>query len=310
MNAGQALAGRVAIVTGGARGIGLAVVEELHRLGAAVLVADSGVSISGSEPDSSVAQTVAAKLGGNAAAFTEDMAATGAADRAVKLAVGKFGALDIVVNNAAILRDALIFKASRDNWEQVIANNLTAPFALLAAATPLMREQQKNGRAPGRIVNIVSSAGLFGNFGQSAYASAKAGLVGLTRVVAMDMARSKVACNAIAPFAATRVTATIQPANEAQAAYKERALRIPAHYVARLTALLCSNAHDITGQVFGVRGRELFLFSQPRPVARTPMNPGTSWGLEDLAKTMETGFAGKLTDLGTDLEFFNTEPLV
>jgi NAD(P)-dependent dehydrogenase (short-subunit alcohol dehydrogenase family) len=310
MNAGQALAGRVAIVTGGARGIGLAVVEELHRLGAAVLVADSGVSISGSEPDSSVAQTVAAKLGGNAAAFTEDMAATGAGDRAVKLAVGKFGALDIVVNNAAILRDALIFKASRDNWEQVIANNLTAPFALLAAATPLMREQQKNGRAPGRIVNIVSSAGLFGNFGQSAYASAKAGLVGLTRVVAMDMARSKVACNAIAPFAATRVTATIQPANEAQAAYKERALRIPAHYVARLTALLCSNAHDITGQWFGVRGRELSLFTPPRPVARTSMNPGTSWGLEDLAKTMETGFAGKLTDLGTDLEFFNTEPLV
>jgi NAD(P)-dependent dehydrogenase (short-subunit alcohol dehydrogenase family) len=238
------------------------------------------------------------------------MAAPGAADQAVKLAVEKFGALDIVVNNAAILRDAFIFKASRENWEQVIANNLTAPFTLLAVATPLMREQQKNGRAPGRIVNIVSSAGLFGNFGQSAYASAKAGLVGLTRVVAMDMARSKVACNAIAPFAATRVTATIQPANEAQAAYKERALRIPAHYVARLTALLCSNAHDITGQLFGVRGRELFLFSQPRPLARTLMNPGTSWNLEGLAKTMETEFAGKLTDLGTDLEFFNTEPLV
>jgi NAD(P)-dependent dehydrogenase (short-subunit alcohol dehydrogenase family) len=310
MNPGKLLAGRVAIVTGGARGIGLAIVEELHRLGAAVLVADSGVSISGGEPDSAVAEDVAAKLGGNTTAFTRDMAATGAADQAVDLAVRKFGALDIVVNNAAILRDAFIFKASRENWEQVIANNLTAPFALVAAATPLMREQQKNGRAPGRIVNIVSSAGLFGNFGQSAYASAKAGLAGLTRVVAMDMARSKVACNAIAPFAATRVTATIQPANEAQAAYKERALRIPAHYVARLTALLGSNAHDITGQLFGVRGRELFLFSQPRPVARMLMNPGTSWDPQDLARTMETGFAGKLTDLGTDLEFFNTEPLV
>jgi NAD(P)-dependent dehydrogenase (short-subunit alcohol dehydrogenase family) len=310
MNAGQALAGRVAIVTGGARGIGLAIVEELHRLGAAVLVADSGVSISGSEPDSSVAESVAAKLGSNALAFTQDMAATGAADQAVKLAVQKFGALDIVVNNAAILRDAFIFKSNRENWEKVIANNLTAPFALLAAATPLMREQQKNGRAPGRIVNIVSSAGLFGNFGQSAYASAKAGMVGLTRVVAMDMARSKVACNAIAPFAATRVTATVQPASEAQAAYKERALRIPAHYVARLTALLCSNAHDISGQLFGVRGRELFLFSQPRPVARMLVNEGTSWNLEGLAKTMETEFAEKLTDLGTDLEFFNTEPLV
>ena len=310
MNTGQALAGRVAIVTGGARGIGLAIVEELHRLGAAVVVADSGVSISGDEPDTSIAESVAAKLGGNAAAFTRDMAANGAADQAAKLAAEKFGALDIVVNNAAILRDAFIFKAGRDNWEQVIANNLTAPFALLSAATPLMREQQKNGRAPGRIVNIVSSAGLFGNFGQSAYASAKAGLVGLTRVVAMDMARSKVTCNAIAPFAATRVTATIQPANEAQAAYKERALRIPAHYVARLTALLCSHAHDITGQLFGVRGRELFLFSQPRPLARVLMNEGNSWNLEELAKAMDVGFAGKLTDLGTDLEFFNTEPLV
>jgi len=310
MNPGQALAGRVAIVTGGARGIGLAIVEELHRLGAALLIADSGVSISGGEPDSSVAESVAAKLSNNAAAFTEDMAAPGAADQAVKLAVEKFGALDIVVNNAAILRDAFIFKASRENWEQVIANNLTAPFMLLAAATPLMREQQKNGRAPGRIVNIVSSAGLFGNFGQSAYASAKAGLLGLTRVVAMDMARSKVACNAIAPFAATRVTATIQPANEAQAAYKERALRIPAHYVARLTALLCSNVHDLTGQLFGVRGREMFLFSQPRPLARVLMNEGNSWNLDELAKAMEAGFAGKLTDLGTDLEFFNTEPIV
>jgi len=310
MNTGQALAGRVAIVTGGARGIGLAIVEELHRLGAAVVVADSGVSISGGEPDSSVAESITAKLGGNAAAFTQDMAANGAADQAVKLAAEKFGALDIVVNNAAILRDAFIFKAGRDNWEQVIANNLTAPFALLSAATPLMREQQKNGRAPGRIVNIVSSAGLFGNFGQSAYASAKAGLVGLTRVVAMDMARSKVTCNAIAPFAATRVTATIQPANEAQVAYKERALRIPAHYVARVTALLCSHAHDITGQLFGVRGRELFLFSQPRPLARVLMNDGISWNLDELAKAMDGGFAGKLTDLGTDLEYFNTEPLV
>ncbi|MGH8866275.1 MAG: SDR family NAD(P)-dependent oxidoreductase, partial [Burkholderiales bacterium] len=103
----------MAIVTGGARGIGLAIVEELHRLGAALLIADSGVSISGGEPDSSISESVAAKLGKNAAAFTQDMAAAGAADQAVKLAVEKFGALDIVVNNAAILRDAFIFKASR-----------------------------------------------------------------------------------------------------------------------------------------------------------------------------------------------------
>ncbi|HEX7954114.1 MAG TPA: SDR family NAD(P)-dependent oxidoreductase, partial [Burkholderiales bacterium] len=192
MNATQTLAGRVAIVTGGARGIGLAIVEELHRRGAAVVIADSGVSIAGTDPDPALAGAVAAKLGERASAFGEDLKLPGAAERVVESAVKSYGTIDIVINNAAILRDGFIFKANRDNWDQVIANNLSVPFALLAAATPLMREQHKAGRAPGRIVNIVSSAGLFGNFGQAAYASAKAGLVGLTRVVAMDMSRSKV----------------------------------------------------------------------------------------------------------------------
>ncbi len=302
--------GRVAIVTGAARGIGLAIVEELYRGGAAVVVADSGVSIAGEDADATLAAGVARSLGERAVAFTDDMAAAGASQQVVRLAVQQFGAVDIVVNNAAILRDAFIFKGDRVQWECVIANNLTAAFALLAAATPAMRDQQKAGRAPGRIVNIVSSAGLFGNFGQAAYASAKAGLVGLTRVVAMDMARSKVACNALAPFASTRVTESIQPANEAQAAYRERALRIPAHHVARVCAFLASNAHDLTGQLFGVRGRELMLFSQPRPVARVVMEPGSAWDASAFAGALHAGFDSKLTDLGTDLEYFNTEPLL
>ena len=310
MSTAQTLSGRVAIVTGGARGIGLAIVEELHRRGASVVIADSGVSIAGADPDPSVAATIAAKLGASALAFSEDLTIAGAPERAVQAAARAFGAIDIVINNAAILRDSFIFKASRENWEQVIATNLTVPFSLLAAATPLMREQQKIGRAPGRIVNIVSSAGLFGNFGQSAYASAKAGLVGLTRVVAMDMSRSKVTCNAIAPFAATRVTESIQPANDAQASYKQRALRIPAHYVARLATFLGSNIHELTGQLFGVRGRELLLFSQPRPVARMLMSAGSDWDEEALARTINGELGSGLTDLATDLEFFNTEPIV
>ena len=310
MSTVQTLQGRVAIVTGGARGIGLAIVGELHRRGASVLIADSGVSIAGADADPAVAQSIAARLGANATAFGEDLSQAGAAERAVQFAVKTYGAIDIVINNAAILRDAFIFKASRENWDQVIATNLTVPFALLAAATPLMREQQKNGRAPGRIVNIVSSAGLFGNFGQAAYASAKAGLVGLTRVVAMDMSRSKVTCNAIAPFAATRVTESIQPANDAQAAYKQRALRIPAHYVARLATFLSSNAHDLTGQLFGVRGRELLLFSQPRPLARALMSAGAEWDESALAQAISAELTVGLTDLATDLEFFNTEPIV
>ncbi|MGH9888116.1 MAG: SDR family NAD(P)-dependent oxidoreductase, partial [bacterium] len=310
MSTEQTLSGRVAIVTGGARGIGLAIVEELCLRGASVMIADSGVSIAGSEPDPAVAQSIASRLGACTAAFCEDLSIPGAAERAVQSAVTAYGAIDIVVNNAAILRDSLIFKANRENWDRVIATNLSVPFALLAAATPLMREQQKNGRVPGRIVNIVSSAGIFGNFGQVAYASAKAGLMGLTRVVAMDMSRSKVTCNAITPFAATRVTESIQPANVAQAAYKQRAMRVPAHYVARLAAFLSSNNHELTGQLFGVRGRELLLFSQPRPVARTLVSAGTAWDEAALAQAINREFGAGLTDLTTDLEFFNTEPIV
>src|SRR4029077_1033755 len=121
----------------------------------------------------------------------------------------------------------------------------------------------------GRIVNIVSTAGLYGNYGQAAYASAKAGLVGLTRVVALDMARSQVTANAVAPFAATRVTESIKPANPAQAAYKERALTIPDAAVAELVACVVrGEAVGSPGLRMCVRPKEVFLFSQPRPVAR------------------------------------------
>ncbi len=304
------LDGTVALVTGGARGIGLAVSRRLHQLGASVVVADSGVSIGGENPDPMVAEVAAAQLGERAVAFTKDIGDPAAARAAVELAVSRFGGIDIAVNNAAILRDGFIFKNNPANWDAVIRTNLSAAFHVLAAATPSMREQIKAGRAPGRIVNIVSSAGLYGNFGQSAYASAKAGLVGMTRVVAMDMARSGVTCNAIAPFAATRVTETIQPANEGQTQYKERALKVSPAFVAELVAYLCSRAaQNITGQLFGVRGKEIFLFSQPRPIERMIVSSG-EWADTNFAQTLQERFAPKFTDLTTDLDAFNTEPVI
>src|SRR5690349_20820203 len=130
------LNGRVALVTGGARGIGLAVSRGLHRLGASVVIADSGVSVAGAQPDPNVAQTVAADLGARVTAFTSDLASPDAAAQAVELAVSRFGAIDLVVNNAAILRDAFIFKADPANWDLVLRNNLSAPFYVLAAAAP------------------------------------------------------------------------------------------------------------------------------------------------------------------------------
>jgi NAD(P)-dependent dehydrogenase (short-subunit alcohol dehydrogenase family) len=304
------LEGRVALVTGGGRGIGLAIARTLHAQGASVVIADSGTGIGGDGLDPAVAEAAAMQLGARASAFTSDLSDPGAAEAAVHAAVEQFGAIDIVVNNAAILRDGFIFKTRREDWEQVLRVNLHTPFAVLAAATPRMRDQAKAGRAPGRIVNMVSSAGLIGNIGQSAYASAKAGLVGLTRVVAMDLARSGVTCNALAPFASTRVTESIQPANEAQAQYKARALRVPADYVARLVAVLVSDANRFTGQIFGVRGREVFLFSQPRPIARAESPAIAEGDAAELHAVLETAFGGELTTLATDLELFNTEPVL
>jgi NAD(P)-dependent dehydrogenase (short-subunit alcohol dehydrogenase family) len=304
------LSGRVALVTGGARGIGRAIVTALHASGASVVIADHGTGIDGDGADPSIARELAGALGARAAAYTESIASPGCAAAAVDLAVRRFGGLDIVVNNAAILRDGFIFKADPLAWDAVLRNNLTGAFHILAAATPVLRDQMKARRGGeagwGRIVNIVSTAGLYGNYGQAAYASAKAGLVGLTRVVALDMQRSKVTCNAIAPFAATRVTESIKPANPAQAAYKERALRVPARAVAELVAFLAgAEAAAISGQLFGVRGKEVFLFSQPRPVARL-VSPGES----GLAAAIAENLAPHYAALTTDLEEFATDPIV
>lgn len=292
---------RVAIVTGGARGIGLAITQDLLAHGARVVIVDAGVSISGQPDEPKIAEAVAARMQ-HVAAVCGDIGDPEVARAAVAIAQERFGAVDIVINNAAIIRDAFIFKSDPQNWDAVIRTNLSGAQRLLAAATPAMREQAKAGRAPGSIVNIVSTAGIYGNFGQAAYAAAKAGLIGLTRVVAHDLARSGIRCNAVAPFAATRVTESIKPANDAQAAYMKKALQVPAHYVARLvTHLAGDSSAKISGQLFGVRGREVFIFSQPRPAHRVLQTDGEL----DL-QTLEPHF----TDLITDLEAFSGDPVL
>ena len=310
---GKALEGRVALVTGAARGIGRAVSEVFIRNGARVVLADNGVAINGTEPDESIVKEVADALGDQAQGICLDVGSSESAQKAVEAAIESWGRLDIVVNNAAILRDHFIFKASPEDFEEVVRVNLASAYYILAAATPTFREQAKaatpeNPYEWGRIVNIVSSAGFYGNFGQSSYASAKSGLMGLTRAVALDMMRSGITANAIAPFAKSRVTETIIPANDEQKVYKERAMSISADYVAKVVAALCSDTgRKINGQLIGVRGREVFLFSQPRPISSIDID-SDSWDPDTVADIVNEEFDSQFLPLKSDLEEFNYEP--
>ena len=310
------LEGRAAIVTGAGRGIGEAIARALYEAGASVIIADNGGAIDGSGGDASVAEAVAHDLGERALAFTKSVADPDAAAEMVALAGSEFGGIDIIVNCAAILRDGLVFKGPPADWDAVLRNNLSAAYYLTHAATPVMRQQFKDGRGSGesydwgRVINIGSTAGLYGNFGQANYGSAKAGLMGLSRITAMEMIRSNVTCNLVAPFAHSRVTDMIQPANDAQAEYKERAMKVAPHHVANLVSYLAGHhGAGITGQIFGVRGREVFLFSQPRPIA-TLVSTGGEWQAAELAAAMDGDFREKFTNLETDLEAFDTEPII
>ena len=277
-----------------------------------MIVADNGASIGGEDGDPTVARETAAALGKKAIAFADSVASPGVAKSA-----GRAGGEEFRRHRhrgeqrrhpARRLRlPRRSARLGRGDPQQPVGRVLPDQRRLGGDARP---GQDRAAAAPGgydwgRIVNIVSSAGLYGNLGQAAYASAKAGLFGLTRVTAMDLARAQITANAVAPFARTRVTDIIQPANEAQKSYKERALKIGAHHVANLVTALCSPAgKGITGQLLGVRGREVFLFGQPRPVARIEAECRRS------RRISAPSSSDKFTDLTTDLEAFNTEPLV
>ena len=301
---------KVAIVTGGGRGIGRAIAARFAAQGARVVIADNGASIDGRTCEPGVAESAAAEIGARACAFDRDMSTPEAAAEAVALAVDRFGAIDIVVHAAAILRDAMIFKGDPADFDAVIRTNLSAAYYLVNAAGPHLRAQAKAGRAGGRILLLTSSAGFYGNVGVAPYAAAKAGLLGLMRVAAHDLARAGVTANAIMPFAATRVTESIPPVTETLKAYRERALKVSAEPVAVMASFLASElGAAVTGQLFGVRGREVFLMSQPRPVAHAVSEDGP-WDEATLADAVGSRLRPAFFELETDLEAFNVDPVL
>lgn len=264
----MSLDGKVAIVTGSGAGLGLAYAQELARQGASVVIND----VNQETADAAVASITAA--GGKAVAAVVPVGTSEAADQLVKTAVDTFGGLDILVNNAGILRDKSLLKMSDEDFDLVIGVHLKGTFTCVRAAYAYFKE---NGVA-GRIVCIGSPTGQRGNFGQTNYAAAKAGIVGMVRTWALEMKRAGVMVNAVIPVAATAMTKTVpffQKAVEAD----ERGEAMPSFFrhdlgfgtaddVAGLIAFLSSpEADGVTGQAIGVGGDRLQVWSHPEPVA-------------------------------------------
>lgn len=263
----MSLDGKVAIVTGSGRGLGLAYAQELARQGAAVVVNDVDAAAAADAVASIESQ------GGHAVAVTAPVGSSEAAAELVRVAVEAFGRLDILVTNAGVLRDTVLWKMTDDDFDTVIDVHLRGTFTCVRAAAGYMKE---NG-IPGRIICIGSPTGQRGNFGQTNYAAAKAGIVGMVRTWALELQRAGITANAIIPVAATAMTATVPyfaAAVEADAAGEP----MPDFFrhdlgfgtsddVAGLIAFLASDAAaGVTGQAIGVGGDRIQVWSHPEPV--------------------------------------------
>jgi NAD(P)-dependent dehydrogenase (short-subunit alcohol dehydrogenase family) len=301
------LKNKVVVVTGAARGIGREMALLMARYGARVVVNDYGGTESGTGGGSGPADEVVGEIkaaGGQAVANYDSVATMAGGKRIVETAVSTFGGIDVVVNNAGILRDRMIFNMSEEEWDAVINTHLKGTFAVTRAAAPLMRE-----RKSGRFINITSTSGLVGNVGQANYAAAKLGIVGLTKVTALDMARYNVTANCISPFAWTRMIGTIPAETPAQKARVEKIRKLSPAHIAPLAAFLASDdAKDVSGQVFGVRGKEIMLFGHMRPVTR--IHHGDGWTVERLAEIFPGTLQHHLAPLDTSGQYFNYDPLV
>ena len=293
----MSLEGKVAIVTGSGRGLGLAYARELARQGAAVVVNDV---------DESIAADAVAAIeadGGRAVAVVAPVGPTETAKKLVQTAVDTYGRLDILVTNAGVLRDTVLWKMSDDDFDTVINVHLRGTFTCVREAATYMRANE----IPGRIICIGSPTGQRGNFGQTNYAAAKAGIVGMVRTWALELKKAGITANAVIPVAATAMTATV-PYFAAAVAADEKGEPMPAFFrhdlgfgtaddVAGLIAYLGSDAAaSVTGQAIGIGGDRLQLWSHPEPVVTAYHEGG--WSYADLEAQFPALMGEKLQSVG------------
>ncbi|GAB3555922.1 SDR family NAD(P)-dependent oxidoreductase [Spelaeicoccus albus] len=294
------LAGKVAIVTGSGQGLGLAYAKELASQGAAVVVNDVNEQVAG---DAVAAITGA---GGRATAVVAPVGSTETATALVDAAVNTFGRLDILVTNAGVLRDKSLLKMSDDDFDVVLNVHVRGTFTCVRAAYGYFKEN----KIAGRIIAIGSPTGQRGNFGQTNYAAAKAGIVGMVRTWAIEMKKAGVTANAVIPVAATAMTKTVpffakaveaDERGEAMPDFFRKELGFgPAADVAPLIAFLASDAAaGVTGQAVGIGGDRLQLWSHPEPVATGYHDGG--WDFAALARGFDGMFGGKLQSVGEEM---------
>jgi len=301
------LGGKVAAVTGSGRGLGRAYAVALAQAGAAVVVND----VDEASANETMAQIIDG--GGRAIAIVARIGETDAAQAIVDAAVGAFGRLDVMVTNAGVLRDKVLWRMSDEDFDVVIQTHLRGTFTCARAAAIQMREQGEGGR----IIVVGSPAGQFGNFGQTNYAAAKAGIVTFARVWSMELARSEITVNAIVPTAWTQMTATIPiyapliPKVEAgeplpHAVRHDHAIGMPQECAPLVVFLASDAAAGVTGQAIGIGGDKLTLYSHPAELEVAYSDGG--WTAQEIAAAWQERFAPHAQHSGVELPPLDLEP--